>query len=440
MQTWFPALTALVVLLPLCITGSGCAEPGAPGRVLLIGIDGATLRIARPLLDRGELPHLGAIASDGVFGPLQSHFPLTSPRIWASIATGKLPDKHGIKSFAKEGPDGSRHLYRSRDRTAHALWNIVSDAGLKVGVVNWWTTYPLEKIDGVIVSDHLLPQELKGRRGLADVDVHFDGTIAHPEPWGARAAELLKVRDPLTEVADPFEDPSRFPEWILPERLSQRYHNDQTVVRIAREIDRELHPDLLMVFLPGIDRISHRLWGGVEPASAYEGDLGLSAAQKTAMREALDDYYRYTDALIGALVAGFGPNDLVLVVSDHGFEAGRKLMVLTGVHDTEGALYGVFFARGPHVGVPQRARMVSVNDVTPTVLRWLGLPGGADMDGRVAAFLDLPPLQPVPTHDTQPIHYVDSGASGVEQQILDQLEQLGYFDDGPDGREEKPAP
>ena len=35
-------------------------------------------------------------------------------------------------------------LYTSADRNGRALWNIASAAGLRVGVVNWWTTHPAE--------------------------------------------------------------------------------------------------------------------------------------------------------------------------------------------------------------------------------------------------------------------------------------------------------
>lgn len=440
MHCRFTALAALTLSVLLIACSS---EPKVRGRVLLVGIDGATLRIARPMLDRGELPNLSKVGSEGVFGPLRSHFPLTSPRIWASIATGKMPAKHGILNFSKVEPDGSRHLFRSRDRKAHALWNIASDAGFKVAVINWWTTYPLEKVNGVIVSDHLLPMELKGRRGLAnDTSNAAAGSIVFPPEWQEKVDALMAVEEPLTEVGDPFSDPSVFPEWILPEKLSQRYQNDQAVTRIASAVDRELRPDLLMVFLPGIDRVSHRLWFGVEPDSAYKADYGLTDAKKTVMKDALHQYYRYTDALIGELASGFGPDDLVLIVSDHGFEAGMKMMVLTGVHDSPSAMDGVFFASGPHVSVPRTQGLVSVNDVTPSVLRWLGIPLGADMDGRPAAFIDLPPQASIPSHDTTSIEFVDDGESGMEAQILDQLQSLGYFEDeagpAPD-MERKPA-
>lgn len=246
----------------------------------------------------------------------------------------------------------------------------------------------------------------------------------------------------MTDVPDPFADPSRFPDWILPDGLSQRYLNDQTVVRIALEIDRELRPDLLMVFLPGIDRVSHRLWHGVEPRSAYKIEWPLTDAHLAAMGWAIDRYYEYTDRLIGLLAEGFGPDDLILVVSDHGFEAGNNLMVLTGVHDTARALHGVFFARGRDIRAPDRQQVVSVNDVAPTVLAWLGLPVGADMDGRVAPFFFGPQPGMIATHDTAPIEYITDGPSGAEGEILEQLRALGYFEAGsgtsPNG--ETPSP
>ena len=36
-----------------------------------------------------------------------------------------------------------------------------------------------------------------------------------------------------------------------------------------------------------------------------------------------------------------------MVVSDHGFEAGRSMGLLTGAHKSEQALLGVIFASGP---------------------------------------------------------------------------------------------
>lgn len=421
-------------LLASCVLAAvvcfACGRESRPhGRVLLVGIDGAALRVALPLIREGKLPNLARIAQEGVFGPLRSHIPLASPRIWASIATGKSPRRHGILSFARKGADGEQRLYQNSDRKASALWNIVSDAGKSVAVVNWWTTYPPEKVRGVIVSDHLLARELQGRRNLTGAPAVEVGPIVHPEAWEDRVQALSKAAGPLTDVADPFLDRAAFPDWALPERLSERYRNDEWVTRIALEIERELHPDVLMVFLPGIDRVSHRLWGALEPESEYPRPL-FTPEQREVAANALRRYYEFSDALIGKLLEGYGRDDLVMVVSDHGFEAGTGLLFLTGKHKSAKALHGVIFARGPDIAPPSDKRPVSVNDVTPTILAWLGLPVGDDMDGTPASFLavDAAEIAHVPTYDTQPIERLEAVPSGAEDAMLDHLRSLGYLE------------
>jgi len=415
-------LVALVAL--------ACGEAPAPrGRVLLVGIDGASLRVAHPMVRAGALPHLAEIARQGVYGPLRSHAPISSPRIWTSIATGKTPKRHGILSFATEGADGPKRLFRSSDRHGHALWNIASDAGKRVAVVNWWTTYPVETVNGVMVSDHLLAGEVQGRRKLTGVAETATGPIVYPEEWEERLLASAADTQPVTDVADPFRDTASFPEWALPERLSERYRNDEQVMRIALEVERELRPDLMMVFLPGIDRVSHRLWGAIEPTDGPSGGA-FTEPQRVAAATALKEYYRFTDALIGELLASYGPDDLVMVVSDHGFEAGSSMIFLTGDHKTAKAIDGVIFARGPDIVPPKQPRTVSVNDVTPTILAWLGLPVGDDMQGRPASFLAVEParIARIPTHDTRPIERLGDAPSGAEDTLLEHLRSLGYME------------
>lgn len=97
--------TRFLLLLPFVlalILGIGCeadspsSQPPVSGRVLLIGIDGASDRVLGPMMRAGRLPNLSRIAKDGVYGPILSSYPLLSPRIWTTVATGKHSDKHGI--------------------------------------------------------------------------------------------------------------------------------------------------------------------------------------------------------------------------------------------------------------------------------------------------------------------------------------------------------
>lgn len=400
------------------------------GRALLIGIDGASPRIVGPLLRAGRLPNLAKLAARGVYKPLRAHPPVTSPRIWTSMATGLMPDRHGITGFGYMDETGVRRLFLSTHRTAPAIWNIASEAGLRVAVVNWWNTYPVEKVDGVIVSDHLLARDIEGRRRITGSEEEIEGPVAWPPPWPERVQALLADDTPVSGVGDPFADRERLPGWAKPHRLSTRYENDADVLRVALEVEAEVAPDLMLVFLPGIDRVSHVLWAAIEPPDAYKSPMPMTAEKRSAAAAALRSYYVYTDALIGRLLERYDTTrDLVLVVSDHGFEAGQKLGYLTGVHDGIDAIDGVFFARGPGVTPPGGPhRRFSVNDITPTLLAWLGLPVAQDMDGRPLPILGDEEPEWVTSYADTPVERLDARPSGAEEEILDQLRALGYIE------------
>ena len=417
-----------VVLLLLL---AGCtSRTHARGRVLLVGIDGATLRVIRPLLEQNRLPHLARIARAGVYGPLTSIRPLFSGPIWTSIATGKKRHKHGISGFTLKDEHHRDRLYRSSDRRVHALWNIASDAGLNVAVVNWWNTFPPERIRGIMVSDHALPGQTKGRAWLFGAKADSKGSVVFPIGWNRKLRGLLADDSPLGEIENPFLPflyHNVFPRWVGRSQLLA-FRKDAQIARIALAAEREIRPDLLMVYFKGIDNISHLLWGTLEPAHLYPPRLQPSAAERVAGAEALYSYYEHTDALIGRLVERYGADDLVLVVSDHGFEAGTSSLNATGVHKSPKAQQGVIFARGRGIPRGLESGTLSVIDITPTILAWLGMPTAEDMDGAPAPFLELERVQRIASYDTRPLERLGSGFSGAEEAILEELRALGYFD------------
>lgn len=419
------AIAAILAVLALC---SGCRDGARGGRVLLIGIDGASPRLAFPMMEEGRLPNLAAIARAGAHGPLRSIPPLYSPRIWNTIATGRPPAHHGIVAFVKPSAGEAKRLYLSHDRRVPALWNILSAQGLTNGVVNWWTTYPPERIRGVMVSDHFFPEQIamikktfKDRRASA-------GALVHPESWQARAEALLEEPGPESRIGDPFTDEA-LPHWVNREILSGQYRTDAEVTRVALGLQADHHPDVMAVFLPGIDRVSHWLWGNLEPAVEYPETLRPTDTERAAGAEALRRYYAYTDELIGLLARGYGPDDLVMVFSDHGFEAEVSLMLLTGGHESAAALDGVIFARGRGIAPGQSAGPVNVFDIAPSVLAWLGVPVAREMPGRPAPFLGVEETARGVSYDDLPVERLTDAASGREEEIVEHLRSLGYLDE-----------
>jgi hypothetical protein len=420
----------IVVLLVALGCGAEPKQEPPDGRVLLIGIDGASWTILGPLLEAGRMPHLASLAREGVAGTIRSEAPIDSPRIWNTIVTGKTPAKHGIAHFAHQ-EEGEMRLFLSSERRVHALWNIVSDAGRRVGVVNFWNTYPPEVVDGVMVSDHLLARNIESRRRLTKAREVPAGPVVHPQSWSERITTLLDHPEPLTRFANPLRDNPDLPRYLVlvGEDMPRRFDEDGALTRIALEIDQSVKPDLLMVLLTGIDRTSHFLWGAtIEDQTFYEEPLRVSERERAGGKRALDTYYEYTDALIGKLLEGYGPDDLVIVLSDHGFEPGRGMGLLTGIHEGEAAIDGIFFARGRGIEPGAEVGPLSIRDVTPTILAWLGLPVGDDMDGRPGDFLGAPAPARVATHDVGEIERLELRPSGAEDELVEQLKRLGYLE------------
>ena len=432
---WMRRSRRLLLLLALA-TASGCGAPSeAPrGRALLIGVDGASPKLVARLIDEGQLPNLAALAKRGASGSARSLRPILSPRIWTTMATGKLPEVHGIEHFAHQGAGGPPKLYTSLDRKVPAVWNIAAHAGRRVGVVNWLMTQPPEDVNGVMISDHGAPGALAGRMNLAAGVVGAapgriansgkDFAYAHPPTWVPRFSALQVAEAPLVEVPSPFAGRSG-PLW---ERLQLSYERDGMVTRAALAIEAEEQPDLLMVYLNGVDAVSHLFWASLEPVGDAPPEYRTTETIRERQRTALLGYYRYTDALVGALAARYGAEDLVMVVSDHGFELARPGDKTAGVHFSDEAIDGIVYAAGGPIAPGSEVADMGVADVAPTLLAWLGLPVADDMTGSVASFLDVAP-QRVASHDAVPIARVEAGASEADAEILDQLRALGYIDE-----------
>ena len=90
-------------LLLLVLIGAGCGEPSGPpppAATTLIGLDGADWRNALPLLRQGKLPVIAALRRAGTSATMLTNADYRwSPVLWTTVATGKLPEKHGVQRF-----------------------------------------------------------------------------------------------------------------------------------------------------------------------------------------------------------------------------------------------------------------------------------------------------------------------------------------------------
>jgi hypothetical protein len=431
------AMMAISLAAPLAARGRSIDQPlestatvsplaldTAPsaGRVVVLAFDGATLDFISPAVAEGRLPNLGRIFDGGAVLHLATLRPTQAEPVWSAILTGRLPDANGIRASAlyrASADDPAIELlpdycfaqalvrfgflvespHQSSALRARPLWRILSDSALSVGVIGLPLTHPAPPVHGYLVSDefHRLGDTVRALE---------DGTSVSP------AAALLAIREALDEP------PSPDPETVLvsaserPQGADLRPDpapivGDRMHLQIMLGMQAQLEAQFLAARFPGVDAVGHYYLRYADP-SAF-GDV--SAEQLRQYGRVLSDYYGFVDTVVGRAIELLRPDDLLLVISGFGMEPlslGKRVLEqlfgdarISGSH--ERAPDGFLLAYGSAVS-PGRPARASLVDVTPTILYYLGLPVGRDMDGFARTDLFRPtftasrPVTFIPTY------------------------------------------
>src|SRR5262249_41558839 len=140
-------------------------------------MDAGSLSFVTNATSEGRLANFGRVLDSGAIMHLATVHPTSAEAVWAAVATGKLPQKNGIRSsatyhLARGGdpvqllPDYcfanalvrfgflTETLHTSVDVRTRTLWSILSASDVSIGVVNWPLTYPAQAVDGYVISDH----------------------------------------------------------------------------------------------------------------------------------------------------------------------------------------------------------------------------------------------------------------------------------------------
>ncbi len=122
-------------------------------KVVVIGLDGASWDPLLPYINRGELPGYAQFLKGGLHGPLFSTIPYLTQPAWKSYSIGKNPGKTGVFHWSKI--DWKELKFRSLNSLSfhgEDYWDILSANGHKVSIIDMPSTYPPDKVNGVIIS------------------------------------------------------------------------------------------------------------------------------------------------------------------------------------------------------------------------------------------------------------------------------------------------
>jgi predicted AlkP superfamily phosphohydrolase/phosphomutase len=261
-------------------------------RVLMIGLDGATFDVLRPMMNEGVMPNLAAMVAGGVSGTLESTRPPITPAAWTTFMTGKGPGKHGIIDFLRYDPATNRLTFNNNQKISQkTIWQILSDKSYRVGSINVPMTFPPEPVNGFMISgfdtpsgqDFTYPKELQAEI-LAK---HPDYT--HEKKWERKAlgGDRLFARNL--------------------EYISQSFDRGYELARFCGD---KYGWDVMMVLFKLVDNLQHKAWRYLDPRTK---DSNHTRARLTR------ECFGRLDVVLGKLQQlAEEQGAAVLVMSDHG--------------------------------------------------------------------------------------------------------------------------
>jgi hypothetical protein len=342
-----------VAALLLLVTGgvasrSPSAPPpaAAPGSALhpklfVFGLDAGTWTILNELFHDSRLPNLRRLRDEGSSGILRSDVASLSPRVWTTIATGKLPAKHGVLDFEC---CQNEHLKTRR------LWEILqSPAGgsWSVGLFQWLITWPPDPFEPFIVPawmargpetqppelGFIKQMEIAFQKGDVDRWLRDDAqrmkAITALRDWaraylehGLRFSTALRCANKLAEsgaAADEAAANSASANSGADARGLLLYAARRTIQLwlngdVYLDLYRRTQPDFSCMILYGTDNLAHKFW-----KFHFPDDFDLPREQAAPFAKVLTDYYEAADALLGEIVPLLPADTTIAVVSDHGF-------------------------------------------------------------------------------------------------------------------------
>ncbi|HUU33767.1 MAG TPA: alkaline phosphatase family protein [Vicinamibacterales bacterium] len=426
---------ALSVAVPIMLRGPARKPVAAPvqtpatrvddrpgGRVVLLAIDGASLDRISVAVAEGRLPNFGRVLDSGVATHLATLRPTQAEPVWTTVATGRLPQTSGVRSAARYRvraggaaldvlPDYMfaqalvRYGFLQEESitpgamAAKPLWTILSERGIRVGLVGWPLTHPAPELRGYVVSD-LLHRVDDGRLALEG------GAAVTPLSMWAKIAAVRGIAlspDPHDVLAKA----DGLPHSEVDVRADpQPVQADSLHLRILETLEAGRASRFVAVRLPGLDAVAHYYLRYASPEEF--GDV--SDDERRRFGGVLDEYYAVLDAVVGRLYDSLQPEDLVIVVSSHGMEPltpVKRILerlvgdpLVSGTHERAPDGFVVAFGSAVRPGRPDRG---SVADIAPTVLYFLGLPIGRDMDGRARTDFFSPEFT-----STRPVTFIPS--------------------------------
>jgi predicted AlkP superfamily phosphohydrolase/phosphomutase len=262
-------------------------------RVAVIGLDcGTPQLIFRDLA--AELPNIHKLIAGGMHGDLASITPPITVPAWACAMTGRTPGQLGIYGFRnrKDTTYDGMSIAHAGSIKVPAVWDELGREGLRSCLVGVPPGFPPPKqFPGWRVGCFLTPPSAERFAYPQELETEIEAEL------GGKGQYIFDIPN--------------FREQGLDFVLQQVFKMTERRFQVARRLAATKPWDYFMLVEMGPDRLHHVFWQYYDPRHPLyrEGNKYETAFQ---------DYYRYLDGEVGALLEVLPDDAITIVMSDHG--------------------------------------------------------------------------------------------------------------------------
>ncbi|MGH7523702.1 MAG: alkaline phosphatase family protein [Gemmatimonadales bacterium] len=272
--------------------------PATP-KVLMLAMDAATPSLLRQWTDDGTLPNLARFRRDALVLDVAGPLGLEVASTWPTFISGQGPGEHGVSWIDWVIPGTYREQRMRGDDFAHVtpFWKALSDAGKRVAVFDVPFAPLAKQINGMQITAWGAHE---GVFGFSTTPRTLKRRIQ--QTWGEYpvplACETTRISaDEYRRMADTLIGGITTRGTMTRELLADRSWD------FAVQVFTELHC------------AGHLLWHYHDPSYPGADPAGIAR-----YGDLLREVYVATDAAIGTILAGTGPETTVLIGSLHGME------------------------------------------------------------------------------------------------------------------------
>jgi predicted AlkP superfamily phosphohydrolase/phosphomutase len=256
-------------------------------KVLVIGLDSSPAEI---VFDRREeLPVLGELVDNGLYGNLRSSDPPITIPAWMVMCTGKDSGRLGLYGFRHRKDYSYKNIWIATSQSIRekTVWDMLGERGGQSCLVSVPPSYPPKPVHGNLISCFITPDNEKEYTYPAELKAELE------EKFGPYIFDVVFRTDEKDQL------------------LEQTYEMTAKRFEIMNYLITWKPWDFFMFVEIGVDRVQHAFWKYMDP----DHHLYIKG---NPYENAIMDYYKDLDKKIGELLSNVDKDTIVLVVSDHG--------------------------------------------------------------------------------------------------------------------------